>query len=395
MAAPSHPTRDATKLEPEFALVVACCRWPPSPQKDAAVREAAARIDWPVLVSVARRQRVEGLVWQALRQSEIAVPAAAASALSTAAQKIARQNLVNLAESVRLRRALGEAGPDPLFVKGLTLAALAYGDVAVKSGWDIDVLVPLGSVEACADALEREGYKLALPPADVGRAKLAWWHERWKESVWSNPARRTHVELHTKLVDSEAALKGVGAASPRQEVEVSPGLFLPTLRREEMFAYLCVHGAGSGWFRLKWASDVAALLSGSSEEETERLYRIAQDLGAGRAAAQALLLCSFLFGTKVSPALLAELRSRPMNERLFRLALRNMAGHGGSTELSDLRFGTLGVHLNQLAMVPGWRFKVGEAWRQLSNPEHRLATRLPPPLHLLAPLVARFRKGGG
>lgn len=382
-------------LEPEFALAVACCLWPPSPGKDEAVREAAGTVDWGLFVKVARRQRVEGLIWHALRQAGVRVPPAAAAPLQAAAQKIARQNLTNLAESVRLRRVLTGAGAEPLFVKGLTLAGLAYGDIALKSGWDIDILVGHDVVEACADALEREGYRLVLPPAEVGRSRLAWWHERWKESVWSNEARGTHVELHTRLVDSGAVLKGVGASSPRQEVEVSKGLLLPTLRREELFAYLCVHGAGSGWFRLKWAADVGALLSGTAEEETERLYRGSQELGAGRAAAQGLLLCSFLFGTKLQPSLLAELRSRPMNERLFRLALRNMAGRSASTELSDLRFGTVGIHLNQLAMVPGLRFKLAEAWRQLANPEHRLATRLPPPFHLLVPAMKRLRGGRG
>ena len=389
-ASPDSETHPA--LDPEFALAVACCRWPASPEKRHSVREAALAVDWPLFLRVARRQRVEGLVWHALRQGRVEVPAAVADGLQAAALKVARQNLTNLAESLRLRRVLAEAGAEPLFIKGLTLASLAYGDIALKSGWDIDVLMDREVLEPCAVALEGEGYHLKIPAAELGRSRLDWWHDRWKESVWSSKARGTHVELHTKLVDNAAALNGVGASSPRQEVEVSPGVFLPTLRREELFAYLCVHGAGSGWFRLKWAADVGALMSGCSEEDTERLYRRSQDLGSGRPAAQALLLCRFLFATKVSPSLLAELRSRPMNERLFRLALRNMAGRGASTELSELRFGTLGIHLNQLAMVPGWRFKVGEAWRQLANPEHRLATRLPPPFHLLAPL---FRAGRG
>ena len=396
MAALPHLSGDETPaaLGAEFALAAACCRWPPSPERDEDLRAAAAAVDWPLFVQVARRQRVEGLIWHALRQAGVEVPAGAAAQLQRAAQKIARQNLVNLAESSRLRRALSEAGAEPLFVKGLTLARLAYGDIALKSGWDIDVLVSAETVEACAEALEREGYNLILPVADAGRKRLVWWHERWKESIWVNNARRTHVELHTRLVDNATlVLKGVGPSSPRHEVAVAGGIALPTLRQEELFAYLCVHGAGSGWFRLKWIADVGALLSGCGRDEIDRLYRTAESLGAARSAAQALLLCGFLFGTDVPEPLLRELRGRPMNRRLFRLALGNMAGRGVSTELSDLRFGTLGIHLNQLAMGPGWRFKAAEAWRQLANPEHRLATRLPPPLHLLAPLIGHLKGG--
>ena len=105
------------------------------------------------------------------------------------------------------------------------------------------------------------------------------------------------LDLHVRLADNPALLPVIGARSPTQDVEVSPGITLPTFQNEELFAYLCVHGASSAWFRLKWISDFAALASRFEPAELDRLYQRSQELGAGRAAGQALLLADRLFGT--------------------------------------------------------------------------------------------------
>ena len=74
-----------------------------------------------------------------------------------------------------------------------------------------------------------------------------------------------------------------------------PGLQgLRTLGEEDLFAYLCMHGALHWWNRLKWLADVNALLASTPEDGVERLVRAAEARGAGRAAAQALLLCQRL-----------------------------------------------------------------------------------------------------
>jgi len=377
-------------LPREFQLVAACCRWPPSPVRDEAVLAAAAGVDWTLVARIAERHRVEGLVWNALRLAGAEVPDEAGR-LRDAAGRIARDNLVLTAESLRLTALLDAAGVRNLFVKGISLGALVYGSVGPKMGWDIDLLVPLKSVETAAAALEAAGYRLSIPAGPRARERLALWHEHWKESVWTT-SEGLHVELHTRLADNPGLLTGVGPDSPRLEVEVSPGRTLPTLGRDELFAYLCVHGASSAWFRLKWIADVGALLGGCAPAEIERLYRRSQALGAGRAPAQALLLCERLFGTALPPALAAELRSGRMNRLLLAVALRKLAGRSVATELHDTRLGTATIHLMQLGLLPGLKFKVGELARQLVNPLDRIAVPLPRGLGFLYPLVAMSRR---
>ena len=378
-------------LPHEFQLVAACCRWPPSPARDEAVLAAGA-VDWILVTRIAERHRVEGLVWNALRRAEVAVPAEAAEPLRAAAARIARQNLLLTAESLRLAARLDEAGIRFLFVKGVALGALVYGSVGPKMGWDIDLLVPLPAVEAAAAVLEAAGYRLDLPPGPRGREVLRRFHEYWKESVWKSADGTLTVELHTRLSDNPMLLPEVGSASPVQPVEVAKGRFLPTLRTEELFAYLAVHGASSAWFRLKWIADVAALLAAAPPAEIERLYRRSQQLGAGRAAAQALLLCRRLFGTPVPPALAAELGADRTNRWLLAIALHKLAGRTLAAELHHTRFGTATIHLMQLGLLPGLKFKLVELGRQLVDPIDRAEVPLPRGLGFLYPLVSMSRR---
>lgn len=382
------------RLPREFQLVAACCRWPPSPARDSAVLAAAEGIDWALAARIAARHRVEGLVWNTLRQAGADVPEDVAGSLREASTRITRQNLVLTAESLRLAALLGEAGIRPLFVKGVSLGALAYGSIGPKMGWDIDLLVPPEAVEEAAVVLEAAGYRLSSPEGGRGRERLGLWHRHWKESVWATADGRLTVELHSRLNDNPLLLPDVGPDSPRRPVEVSRGKFLETLRTDELFAYLCVHGASSAWFRLKWIADVGALLGACTPGEIERLYRRSQELGAGRAPAQALLLCRRLFATPLPPALSAELRRDRVNRWLVAIALRKLAGRTLTAELNEKLLGTGTIHLMQFALLPGLRFKYAELRRQLVNPADRVAVPLPRALGFLYPLVALARRVG-
>ena len=274
------------------------------------------------------------------------------------------------------------------------MGVLAYGSIGPKMGWDIDLLVPLESLETAASALESAGYRLLLPKGPKARERLGLWHRHWKESVWATPDGGLTVELHTRLNDNPMLLPGVGPDSPSRQVEVSRGKFLATLPADELFAYLCVHGASSAWFRLKWIADVGALLGACPPEEIERLYRRARELGAGRAPAQALLLCERLFATPLPPALGAELRSDRINRWLLAIGLRKLAGRTMTAEPAERLLGTGTIHLMQFALLPGLRFKYAELRRQLVNPADRIAVPLPRALGFLYPLVAMSRRLG-
>ena len=222
------------------------------------------------------------------------MPPPIAELLKADAEAIAIANLRAAAGSRELLAAFDEAGVALLFVKGLTLGALAYGGVASKSAADIDILVAEDDVGRAADVLRRCGYSLVVPrPVEV----VCAWHKRSKESLWVNEDAGLHVDLHSRLADNRALIPTLTVHSPSRRVEVSPAIAVPTLAPDELFAYLAVHGASSLWFRLKWLTDFAALLPPEDGAEIARLSHRSQMLGAGRAAGQGLLLADAIYGT--------------------------------------------------------------------------------------------------
>ena len=54
---------------------------------------------------------------------------------------------------------------------------------------------------------------------------------------------------------------------------------LRTLGEEDLFAYLCMHGALHWWHRLKWLADINALLG--AQNDVERLIDSAKAGGRG------------------------------------------------------------------------------------------------------------------
>lgn len=365
--------RFTTVIEPEFNLAVASCRWSFSGEGSGEISKLASEVDWQKFLRLIRRHRVQPLVNSAFSGSRLSPPAEVAAAISADSVAIAERNLRSAAESKRLLEAFAGAGVSVLFVKGLTLSALAYGDPFAKMGKDIDILVEVQAVPAAASILSKLGYRPTSPLVDPLSPAIRKWHGRRRESTWRNTKSGLNVDLHGRLCDNRALMPAIGMDAPRQEVPIASGLSLPTLTTEDLFTYLCVHGTWSAWSRLKWITDLAALMHRSGSAETERLYRRAITQKAGRAPAQALLLADRLFGLSLSSSLRTELTRDPVNRLLLAIALRELRHERVPP---DRFLGTLVIHLARPLVLPGWRFKFAETQRQLRDLVQRATVRM-------------------
>jgi hypothetical protein len=374
----------AEPLAAEFCLAAACCRLP-GRERDEAVRAAAASVDWGGFERVAARHRIEGLVHAALVAAGVTPDAAAAEALRHAAGVIVREGLAMAAETARLQGLLDAAGIANLVLKGATLDILAWGRIGLKRSQDIDLLVAVERVGPARTVLEQAGYRLERP-ADGAPGAFETWVALAKEAVFRHPGLDCLVELHWRLADVAALLPGLSVCSKTQSVALSPSLSLRTLAHEELFAYLCVHGASHAWSRLKWLADLGALLARGGEAERERLYQRAGDLGAGRCPATALLLCDRLLGVPLPPGRTAEIRADRKAARLAGVALDALAG-GGGAELTDRPLGPERVLLSHFLFADGCHFLIAEWRRQWVSLDDRMRLRLPPRLAFLYTVV--------
>ena len=118
-----------------------------------------------------------------------------------------------------------------------------------------------------------------------------------KDLGFVHQATGLRIELHWRLFLNPHAMAETSIMAASRVVPLAGAEGLRTLGEEDLFAYLCMHGALHWWNRLKWLADVNALLASTPQDGVERLVRAAEARGAGRAAAQALLLCRNLLQT--------------------------------------------------------------------------------------------------
>jgi Uncharacterised nucleotidyltransferase len=346
---------------PEFRLALDCCSHCfRSSDSEEPVR--AIEVDWTKFLRLARFHRIEGLVWNTLSGLDLDMPEEVRADLSQAASEIAARNLQSLAGSNELQTLFKAEDVALLFLKGLTLGALAYGNIALKSAIDIDLLIDPRDLAKAAELLRKHGFHLITPQDSPADRVLHAWHRGWKESVWAKDSPPLQIDLHTRTADNARLIPEIDVHSLQEAVEIG-GSILPTLARDELFAYLAVHGASSAWFRIKWISDFASLLSGQAAKEIDRLYRRSQQLGAARAAGQALLVSDALFGTLGPiPVLRDELGRNPATRRLANAALQQLTGE--PREPTERRGGTFTIHWTQFLLLPGLGYKLSELSRQ-------------------------------
>lgn len=349
------------QIRAELQLTAECCRWSFAGGDGSEVRRLCSEVDWPLLLRTARFHRVEGHVWNCLHSIAADIPCEIRDALLRDTNTIVATNLHILLEARDVCLAFTKQQVPVLTLKGLTVGALAYPNPMLKMGWDIDILIAGRDLDKAAAELSKRGYCPTIPatPADLKR-----WHLTRKESVWRRSSDNLHIEIHTRLADNPMLIPGVGLNSPQQQVEILAGISLPTLAGDELIAYLCVHGASSLWFRLKWITDLAAILHRLGPDRLEHVYERSLELGAGRASALAFLHADDLFGTLSATRLRARLEKDGVSRWLARSAFRQVAHSAEQLEPTERLFGTVRIHLTQFFLLRSVRFKIDELLRQ-------------------------------
>ena len=367
---------------PELALVAACCRWPRSPARNAAVQQAAdAAIDWPRFERVIDRHRVAGLVRDGMQQAQIDAPADVDRRIAAKAMEAARVALDMARESLQLQRTFDDAGIPAVFVKGSALALLAFGELGIKQSWDIDLVTPPERAMEGRRLLEQLGYVL-LVPQGLSDVQFERFVAPGKEAVFRHAETGIYVELHWRLIDNDALLGGIDLSRATQSIALG-GASLTTLNDEALFAYLCVHGTMHGWSRLKWIADVAAFLSRRDDRDIQRLYDAAHALGAGKAPAATLLLCERLFDTDLPASLRAGLDRDGIAKGLAAHA-HSCLDHGrGEAEVDRYSLPGLRTEASQLFIGGTPRYFLGELRRKWVSQIDRAIVILPERLTFL------------
>ncbi|MDA2914463.1 nucleotidyltransferase family protein, partial [Acidobacteriia bacterium AH_259_A11_L15] len=251
------------------------------------------------------------LVFHRLRHCPRGLPDQVISRWEERFRANAARNLYLDNEQRELLAALAAAGVAAVPLKGLRLAELAYGDLALRTQVDIDLYVSPRRLPAAFEVLTARGYRplgSRVPPR-----RLAATGDLYTSGsgLGSNRAGMpVQVELHWRIlpVDSEK-LESILPTNPQQ---------FPS---ELAFLYLCVHASADRWGTLKSLVDLAHLAA-RQPPGWEEVLAAAERLGLARILYITLGVLLAYFDLPVLEPLLARL-DRVAPRGLPRAALAN------------------------------------------------------------------------
>lgn len=132
-------------------------------------------------------------------------------------------------EAQTLQRRFADAGIATTVVKGVPLAILAYGAIAMREAKDLDLVVAEDRLFDAMTLLEEAGYARIDPPPSAGPAVLQARLEIGTNVGFLHPRKKIAIELHWRLCRNPSPMCDVVAVPSARSVELSPGNGLGTL----------------------------------------------------------------------------------------------------------------------------------------------------------------------
>jgi hypothetical protein len=280
-------------------------------------------VDDRELAALATRHRVAGLAYRGAR----VLPSSARAALRPLAQREAVLSLHVAAVQQRVLASLHEARVDVVVLKGLPLAAQAYGDPGARAPGDVDVLVRGAQAEAAVDALLDAGFAFYgwRRPDDPdrpapGRAAVG----RLERLPMLRDVKLVRdgvlVEVHWRLFDNPRLMPVDPSWLDAPHDVAVHGAATPTLDPAVHLAYVLVHGSPHLWSQLKWVADVAALATTHPAAARPHALRAASP-GNERSLATGLRVAEAAFGPFLPPETRAWAQAVPGTGLIVRRAL--------------------------------------------------------------------------
>jgi hypothetical protein len=292
---------DLASFAAEWRVLLECAS--PFFDRDRVV-DLARSVDWSRLLVLAEEHGVLGHLAKTLSDiDQDLIPTEIRQTLLERHRAQVFSTLRMTAELFRLLNLFAAKDISVIVVKGPVLAMQAYGDPAMRSYGDLDLLVRQCDIRRATESLQATGYqaKVSLRAIDAGKIPGQYF--------FSRPEVNLIVELHNDLTlryfPRGLSLEKLFAR--RIQVRLD-GQEAPALAVEDELVYICVHGATHLWERLCWIADVAALVTRQPGIDWESAAETAKELGAERMLHAGLRVASDLLRAHLPEAVRSAVR---------------------------------------------------------------------------------------
>jgi hypothetical protein len=352
----------------------------------------ARAVEWEPVLGLAEQHGTVSLLHQNLWRLGDVVPSGVRAALRQSYERNVHKSLFVARELIRILDCLDALGIEVIPYKGIVLAEVYYGDMALRQSGDIDLFVRSQDLARIKSAVRDLGYTpRVLIPADAEEDYVASGYEctfdssagkNLLELQWALQPRFYAVDfemdgLFERAVDAAVASRRVKTPSP-----------------EDLLLVLSVHAAKHVWGRLIWLCDIAQILK-RENLNWDWVQPRAQELGIERILHITLLLANRFLGTAI-PAPIEKSVLSDKAARAFTDEIAVAVAAGVSYEEEQTTYFRLMMRLRERQMD---RLRFLARLTFTPGPREWEAVRLPKPLFPLyrlvrvARLASRFARG--
>jgi hypothetical protein len=240
-----------------------------------------------------------------------AVPEAVGQQLRVYSYQLTLRNLSLTGELCRLLQLLEEHDIQAIPFKGPILAALVYGNIALRQFGDLDIWVhPRDFLKARTLLLSKGGYCAKPSYFLTEEQEIAHLLSSCECSLFSADGQ-VAIDLHQELSGGTFFSYPVQFEEMWQRLETVSivGKQFHGLPPEDLLLYLCVHGAKSAWERLSWICDIAEVVRTYPTLQWERVIERAKMLRCERMLLLGLLLAYTLLDTPLPEVVLQRIQA--------------------------------------------------------------------------------------
>lgn len=296
VAAPSECA--STRIPTEWSLLLEACSSGDAPDRTAQIRTLSEAVRWKTLLEFADRHSVLPLLYRALFPVADAVPKDQMRVLHQLYQTNVHKSLLLSRELIQVVDRLSADGIEVLPYKGVALAEMLYGDMALRQSGDIDLLIRPRDLHRIRQSVSELGY---VPHIAFSAAQERAYLKAGYEYAFDGAAGRNLLEVQWAIQPGFYAVDfdQEGLFKRASSVTVA-GHEMKTAGAEDLFLILSLHAAKHAWARLIWISDIARLVS-SPALNWEWIASQGKALGIVRILRVGVILANRLLKANIPP----------------------------------------------------------------------------------------------
>ena len=253
-------------------------------------------LDWGYIQRFASQHRVFPLIYKNLIQyCSDQVPEHVLHDLKILCLKNFVRTNSQLANLLAVGTLLTESGISYLAFKGPVFTADVYGDIALRSYCDLDLLVSRRDLRRAIFFLIKADFKTDINLNQDQYEKLV---NKTHHAVLVRDS--TAVEVHWELSGRYfSGAVDIAKVSGRAVCIALDGRSIMTLGSEDLLVYLCIHGCRHYWLQLDSVCCVHELIRRKQELDWNLVFDIAKEQGANKMLVLGLLLAIQIFQVKL------------------------------------------------------------------------------------------------